>query len=146
MTRPLRLPTAMSEVDDIKRRLFDLERKVGLTQSDTRPTTEPEIVVFSQGGDATAVSTTEVSGRYHPLLRRKLSYVLCTLATSGSTTTTVSIKKNGTEITTVSLASSDTFEEKTLSTVFAAATDYLTVAATAAGTGAEGLTVQAKFI
>ena len=144
--RGVRVPTPRSVNADVDRRLYDLERAVKANASSSRPVEEPELIVFSQGGDATAVSTSEVSGRYYPLRRGKLAFVLCTLTTAGSSSTVVSIKKNGSEITTVTLASSDTFEAKTLATTFSVGVDYLTVAATTAGTGAEGLTVQARFV
>lgn len=141
--RSVRLPTPLSEFTDIKKRLYDLERKLrGLT----RPDVEPETIVFNQGGDATSVTTTEVSGRYYPRRKGTLAYLLVSLTTSGSTTTTVSVKKNGAEITTVSLGSGVTLASKTLSTRFSIGGDYLTVSASAAGTSAEGLTVQAEFV
>lgn len=45
MTRPVRLPTASSEVADLKRRVFDLERRVRSSQTDTRTDVDRSSVV-----------------------------------------------------------------------------------------------------
>lgn len=144
--KTVRLPTPLSELTDIKRRLYDLERRLRGLSGSTRPDVLSETIVFSQGGDTTAVTTTEVSGRYYPRRRSTLGFLLVSLTTSGSSTTTVSVKKNGVEITTVSLGSAVTLATKAVTTSFSLGVDYLTVAASAAGTNAEGLTVQAEFV
>lgn len=141
MTRPARLRTPQSEIQELKDRVYSLERRVRSSQSDTRPDLPPEIVTFNHEG-ALTVST---SDPYVPQERGTLSTVACVLGTAGSSSTVVSIKKNGSEITTVTLASSDTYEQKNIGTKFAVDTDKLTIGITTAGTAADGLVVIATF-
>jgi hypothetical protein len=120
-------------------RLHELETRRQSAQQ--KPASEDELIVFSHAG-ALATST---SGPYVPLRKGRLFYVLCVLGTAGSSSTVVSIKKNGSEITTVTLASSDTIEAKNLSTSFAVGADKLTIGITTVGTGAADLTVECRF-
>lgn len=98
-------------------------------------------IFFSMAG---AVST----GSFGPAVARyssTLVEVQCLLTVSGSTSTVVSIRKNGTEIGTVTLAAGETTHTTAFSTAFVSKTDVLTAAVTTAGTSASTLTVIARF-
>lgn len=142
MTRPVRLPTSRTEIEDLKRRVYDLERRIKSSSLNSRPTGPPEIFVFNYNGALTASE----SDRYYPLLNSNLSFVLLSLSTAGSSSTVVDVNRNGSQIAQVTLASSDQFEVKTLGDIYDVKTDYLTFEVTTVGTGAAGLVCQGVFL
>lgn len=141
MTRPARLRTPQSEIQELKDRVYALERKIRGAQTDSKPDLPPEIIVVHYRD-----LSTDVSDPYRPQRRSRLATVACCLADAGSSSTVVSIKKNGSELTTVTLASSDTYETKNIGTRFAVGVDEYTIAPTSLGTGAAGLVVIAVFV
>lgn len=99
-------------------------------------------LVFSQPA---AVSVNE-SGRYYPPENKTVEYVWVSLGDDGSTSTVVEFRKNGTAFKTLTLVASDFVEGSTTDTQLAGPiTDYLTVATTSAGSGAQKLTAGVKF-
>lgn len=141
MTRPARLRTPQSEIQELKDRVYALERKVRSSQTDSTLDLPPEIVVFNLNGTLSVVT----SDPYVPQKRSRLATVACVLGAAGSSSTVVSIKKNGVELTTVTLASSDTYEPKNVGTRFGVGVDKLTIGVTTAGTSAAGLVVIGVF-
>lgn len=140
MTRPVRLPTPRSEVDDLKRRVFDLERRTGVSSSDTRPEATVETAQWSQYGTVTL--TTAADATAHRVRKGgTIREIYGSLSTAGSSSTVVTVYKNGVSIGTVTLASSDATETDTITAVSVAPGDKLTARVTTAGTGAAGLSV-----
>lgn len=70
--------------------------------------------------------------------------VAVSLGTAGSSTTTVTVMKNGNVIATVTLAAGATFKLTKVTSDFTGNQDALTVAVTGAGTGALDLDVQVR--
>ncbi len=73
---------------------------------------------------------------------RSLSVMTADLTVSGSSTTTVSIEKNGVSVATLSLVAGDIYESTAVAIDVAAGSDTLLARVTAAGTGAQTLVVQ----
>lgn len=89
---------------------------------------------------STTAITTAVSNPQRAKYGGTLGDVLCLLGTAGSTSTTVTIYKDGASVGTCVIASSAVLGTATLNTAIAS-TDIITVAATTIGTGAAKLTV-----
>lgn len=115
------------------RRSVDAERPSGAA---SRPS-----VVFSLPGSVAA----STSGPWVADAGTTLVSVRALLGTAGSSSTTVVVKVNGTSVGTVTLASGDTSERADINAALVADTDVVTMAVTAAGTGAADLTVIARF-
>lgn len=100
---------------------------------------------FSYGNFDTAVAVSESSSY---TLRRSgpLGVWVATLEAAGSSSTTVDVKLEGVVLDTVTLASTDTYEELDLTGEWGSAGERLRVEVTAAGTGAEGLVVLAPIV
>lgn len=139
MTRPVRVPTSKSEVDELKRRVYDLERIVKAGNR-TTPQGEPtvETIPFAQFGDVTLTDAGD-STAWRVRVGGKIREIYASLSTAGSSSTVVTAYKNGVSIGTVTLASSDTTETDTITTVSVGPGDKITVRVTTAGTGAKGL-------
>lgn len=122
----------------------------GLPRSSTKPpapTPTPVVpfYTFHYGNKDTAVAVAE-SGSYRLRRSGPLGIWFITLETAGSSTTTVVVKRNGSTVGTENLVSTDDYEELDLSAVNGEIGDKISVAITAAGTGAEGLVVLAPII
>jgi hypothetical protein len=103
---------------------------------------QPEIAVFSYPGTLVAGAG---SGRYYPNKSVRRVRVLASLGTAGSTATTFTIYKNGASIGTVTIASGANDGSAELATTLSPNVDYLTVATTAAGSGAADAVVRAAL-
>jgi hypothetical protein len=99
---------------------------------------------FSNGDENTAPTVAE-SGVYELRASDYLGVWIARLKVSGSSTTTVLVKQNGTTIGTFSLTSGLTRLELDLSAEFGEAGDDMTCETTAVGTGAKGLTILAPI-
>ncbi len=100
-----------------------------------------ELPPFSLPGPVTVAE----SGRYYPAIQRRVVQIAASLSTPGTSTTTVEWRKNDGVAATLSLASGVSLVTATVS-VDMADTDYLTMATTAAGTGAKGLVVHSRAV
>ena len=89
-----------------------------------------------------ATVAVEASPRWQPDKAMRLTQIDATLDTPGSSTTTVVVKKNGSTVATLTLASGIYHQTNLPVDVSLSTTDYLTVETTAAGTGAKNLNVQ----
>lgn len=142
MTRTNQLPDQARDIADLKRRVYNLERRIndnvsgGGTGGDTI-----RIGWFVDGPLTTGTS------RGFPLGTND-SYTLteldATLDTAGSSSTVLSIRRNGTEFATMTLASTVTSMSLTLAIAYVVG-DIYTIAITTVGTGAEGLQTFARF-
>ena len=86
----------------------------------------------------------EASPRWQPDKTMRLTQIDMTLDTPGTSTTTVVVKKNGSTVATLSLASGKYHQTALLWDVSLTTADWLTVETTAAGTGAKNLSVQMR--
>ena len=89
-----------------------------------------------------ATVAVETSPRWSPDKTVRICQVDATLDTPGTSTTTVVVKKNGSTVATLSLASGIYHQTALLTDCSLTAFDWLTVGTTAAGTGAANLNVQ----
>lgn len=141
MTIHRRRPKATAAVTN-QRDIKAIQRRLRTSGGDTRPTrTEPLEAVFSHAG----TPSTEPSARWYPRRTARLVSVLASLATAGSSSTVVTVYVNGGGQGTVTLGSGVNKATAVFDDVLVADADYLTVAATTVGTGAEDLTVQARL-
>lgn len=125
-----------------QRDIKTLQRRLRTTGSDTRPASaEPIEAVFSHKG----TPSTDESGRWYPRRTATLRNVFVSLGTAGSTNTVVTVYVNGGSQGTITLGNGVNKSYAAFDDVLVADTDYLTVAATTVGTGAEDLTVQARL-
>ena len=99
-----------------------------------------EVVTPSTFSQATVA--VEGSARWSPDKTVRITQVDATLDTPGTSTTTVVVKRNGSTVATLSLASGIYHQTALLTDVSLTAFDWLTVETTAAGTGAKNLNVQ----
>lgn len=100
-----------------------------------------EIPPFSPIAEAVAVSA---SRKWFARVPYQLVQVLASLLVAGTTTTTIEVRKNGVAVATLSLLSGEVGPKTVdLLSDFGVA-DALTVAVTAAGTGASGLVVEPR--
>lgn len=141
MTDSLNSPGIAARIDRLIRRVEDLERRLRARSTDRPADAEPLEAPFFHGGP---LSTT-TSGRWYPRRTATLSQVWCSLDTAGSTSTVVTVYVNGGSQGTVTIPGSANTGSATFDDVLVADADYLTVAATTVGTGAEDLTVQARL-
>lgn len=137
MGSTLLLPEIGRILAGFERRLAIIERRIR-----TPPTfpTETELI-FSLPG-VVLVST---SPKAYLRADSRLVNIVCSLGTTGTSTTTVQIKKNGSTIATVTLTSGVGFSRIRAGETFIADSDAVTVNVSGAGTGAAGLIVQLRF-
>lgn len=141
MTIHRRRPPATAAATN-RRDIGVLQRRLRTAGGDTRPPkAEPLEAVFSHAGTPT---TTE-SGRWYPRRTATLTDVFVSLGTAGSSNTVVTVYVNGGSQGTITLGSGVHSAHGTFDDVLVDDTDYLTVAATTVGTGAEDLTIQARL-
>jgi len=132
---------------EVRRILADLTRRVGILERRINPTAVTAAggtngdVVFSHAGGL-------VSGTESPPVKLRYSGFLATLAvalgTAGSSSTTIEVKKNGTVIATVVVASS-VADSVVAVGVRVYAEDRLSLTVVTAGTGAADMTAAARF-
>lgn len=115
-----------------------------------------------RGGDAPAARTDSIFTRfthsgpvsvgddlspaYEPAHRQTLLGARGRLADAGSSTTTVTVYKNGSSIGAISWGSGETLSVDTFDVGFSADTDLLQVMCTAAGTDAAGISIRFEFM
>ncbi len=127
----------LRELTEVKRRLRDLERHRRVDDASRR-----ESVVF----DFPGTLNTTASDEWEPDVPVRLVSVVCRLKTAGTSSTVVTIYRNGVALSpTITLASGVKRAQAAYLTAFQPTQHYLTVAATTLGTGAAGLTVKARF-
>jgi len=135
-----RPPQPRSELVEHGRRIDDLYRRI---KGEDRPEPWVEVIPFSAPG-AFAVN---VEGVSTPKRGHLLAEVELLLVTAGSSTTTVTIYKNGVSQGTASLASSDDGPTPTaFEVVFSPRNDRLGAKVTTKGTGSAGLTINCHFL
>lgn len=106
--------------------------------------TDSAYVLFSHDGPVAVAA--DLSNVYEPAVRLTLLGARSRLATAGSSTTTVTIYKNGSSIGTISWGSGETLSVTTFEVGFVADTDLLQVRCTTAGTDAKGISIRFKFM
>lgn len=99
--------------------------------------TAPE-VLFSHAGALTATT----SPRWYSRHGGRLVKVVVSLATAGTSTTTVTIYRNDVSVGTVDLLSGEQYKTLTLNVALVADVDHLRVGVTTVGTGAKDINVQ----
>lgn len=130
---------------DLRRILGDLASRVGVlerrvTARAASVDTSQEIIFSYAGALATGTS---------PPVRvwqgGNLAVIAVTFGTAGSTSTVLTVKKNGTSVGTVTVPSSTTLYNGAVTARFAADVDVLTLTVTTVGTGAADMTATARF-
>lgn len=106
----------------------------------TAPMLSQPYMPFSYGNSTVAPTVSE-SGKYELNVAGPLGIWIAKLSTAGSSTTTATVKQNGTVVGTINLASTVTRNTVDLSSILGSVGDDITVACTAVGTGALGLIV-----
>lgn len=137
MTGHLVPPRSGEQISQTKTRVHDLERR--LSRGSITPL--GYIAKFSLHG-VLYVSTSGVDA--HPTGAR-LTLVYGYLDTAGTTTTTVSLLKNGVNFGYLKFLSGVTYNELVVSTAFSARKDEFQVALTTAGTGARSISIFGEF-
>lgn len=137
MTGSLVPPRSAEQISRTKSRVTDLERRLA------RPNPSPTgyVAKFSLHGSL-YISTSGIDS--HPTGGRLL-HVYGYLDVAGSTTTVVSLLKNGTSFGYLKFPSGVTYNEYVVSIDFSARKDEFQVSITSAGTGAKSLSVFGQF-
>ena len=138
MSGTISRPDWASAISDLTRRIGVLERRV--------PTGPPAVdssqeIIFSYTGTVAASTSPPV----RVWRGGNLSVVAVTFATAGSTSTVLTVNKNGTAVGTVTVPASTTLYNGDVSARFIADVDVLTLTVTTAGTGAADMTATARF-
>lgn len=123
------------DIDVIRRRL---RTSGGQTRDEIDDA--PLEATFSHAG----TPTTATSGRWYPRRTARLTDVVVSLGTAGSSSTVVTVYVNGGSQGTITLGSGVNKATGTFDDVLTT-DDYLTVAATTVGTGAANLVVQSHL-
>lgn len=137
MTEKLNRPSAIREISTTKHRVHTLERRLFGQGAQTNG----YVAKWSLGGP---LYISESGPEIHPRGGRLLA-IYAGLRDAGTTTTTLSIRKNGSEIAQLNLLANVTYNEVQVSVPFAARFDTATVAITAAGSGANSISVFGVF-
>jgi len=130
---------------DLRRILGDLATRIGIlerriTTAAASVDTSQEIVFSYAGALATGTSPPVRVWRGGNLV-----VVAVTFGTAGSTSTVLTVKRNGTSVGTVTIPSSTTAYNGNVVARFAADSDTLTLTVTTVGTGAADMTATARF-
>lgn len=137
MSEYLKKPTQAGQISNTKSRVHTIERR--LRDQPRKPAVY--IAKWSLGGP---LYESESGFEVHPsggiLIR-----VYATLLIAGTTTTTLSFKKNGSIFTTLNMTSGLVFNETMISVPFAASADLLNVEITTVGDDAETISVFGEF-
>lgn len=139
MTRALLPPELEREIESLKIRVSDLERRLRRFEEERPPET-----IYSLPGEVYATT----SNRWYPRADEKVIELLVSLVTSGTTPTVVSILKNDVEVREIEVPAGQGAESPVV--VNAAIElqrngDDLRVQVVEGGDGASGLTVQARL-
>lgn len=138
MTQGLLPPEFEREIARLKKRVSDLERLLNEVTSGARDHGLP----FVLAGTLYVVE----SPPWTPRFATRAVDVILLLGTAGTDTTSVEVRKNGNVLGSgMGLESGETIKRYTISSPFTPNEDLLTVAVTAAGTGAEDLDVIVRF-
>lgn len=133
---PLRPPAPQARTADVDRRLKRVEQRRGDMPTGGWEHQE----TFSFAGQLEASE----SGRWYPRHNCTLIEVPVTLDTAGTSNTVVSVRVNGVEVSTITLGSGDEQALGLFGEELTADVDYVTLAITTVGTGAENLVAQAR--
>lgn len=137
MTKKVLVPDSRQQIRDIWLRLDALERRL-FRRRDSGITNE---VVFNLAGPIEE----STSGRWYLRESARLRHVVVSLATAGTTTSTVVVYKNDVVLLTIDLEAGVQLRKALSVTVFAADDDHVRVGLTDAAVDAEDLTVQLRF-
>jgi len=130
-TIALAVSKLLERVTRLERRLGSLEQRIGLPELD-----------FSFAG----VLFVAASPRWYCRLgRTTITEIVASVATPGTTTTTVAVKVNGTTTAATINLTAGVAHITVAATVLLGVDDYLTCSVTAAGTGAADLNIQVRF-
>lgn len=138
MSVPLLTPDLRRILTDLGSRLGILERRVADRAASVDDSQE---IIFSYAG--TLASGTSPPARVWR--GGNLAVVAVTFATAGSTSTVLTVNKNGTAVGTVTVPASTTVYNGDVIARFVADVDVLTLTVTTAGTGAADMTATARF-
>lgn len=141
MTASLDSPTLGRALRALERRVRDLERALTTRLPTTTPKSQRQEAVFSYAGTLTVAT----SPRWYPRTTARLTQVVASLATAGTSDTVVTVYVNGTSVGTLTLRSGVTKASGSFTSALTADTDHLRVGVTTVGTGAADLTVQARL-
>lgn len=137
MSEYLKKPSQAGQISSTKSRVHTLERR--LLGSPSKPAVY--VAKWSLSGP---VRISTAGYEVHPY-GGTLVRVYATLLVAGTTTTTLSFRKNDTEIGTLRLTSGVKINEAYVSVPFSANSDLFNVAITTAGTGAKLLAAFGEF-
>lgn len=138
MTKALLPPEYAREVGRLKNRVLALEKRLGELERGARDHGLPFVIdgaVFAKE-----------SPPWTPRFLTRAVDVIVLLGTAGTSTTSIELRKNGAAVGAgFALGSGEKMKRFSLSSPFTPDVDLLTVAVTAAGTGAEDLDVIVRF-
>lgn len=138
MSTSLLTPDLRKILGDLARRIGILERRITTAAASIDTSQE---IIFSYAGTLAASTSPPV----RVWRGGNLAVVAVTLGTAGSTSTVLDVQRNGTTIGTITVPSSTTIYNGTVSGRFVADSDTLALAITTAGTGAADMTATARF-
>lgn len=139
MSEKLLAPDLRRIIEGLTRRVAILERRI-TTSAATDAVPNDDIIFCYTGTLASASESPPVKLRYSGIL----SILAVGLATAGSTSTTLEVKRNGTVVATVVIPSGSADYGAHIGARFEAE-DRLTVRLASAGTGAADMTATARF-
>lgn len=138
--------TATLLTPDLRRILADLARRIGLLErrinSQAATVDESHEIVFSYAGALVAATTSPPARVWRG---GNLTVVAVSLGTAGSTATTLTVKRNGATVDTVTIPTGAVIYNGEVFARFAADSDRLTLTVTTVGTGAANMTAAARF-
>lgn len=123
----------------------ELARLASQARGESPPARTDSIFARFTHSGPVAVSAV-LSPAYEPPNRQTLLGARSRLAEAGSSTTTVTVYKNGSSIGSISWGSGETLSADTFDVGFSADTDLLQVMCTAAGTDAKGISIRFEFM
>jgi hypothetical protein len=132
-------PDVRRMLDDLKRRVGILERRVSVSATATGTPANDDLI-FSYAGALAAGESPPAKLRYGGFL----ATLSVALGTAGSSSTTLQVKRNGTVIATVVVPSSSADYGATVG-ARVSPEDRITVAITTAGTAAANMTAATRF-
>lgn len=139
MSEKLLTPEVRRMIGDLARRIGILERRISSTATGA-PTPVNTDLPFSYASTLTVSESPPAKLRWTGFL----TSIAVALGTAGSSTTTFTVKRNGTVIATVNLTTG-VADLTVVIGVRVYAEDRLSIAITAAGTGAADMTATARF-
>lgn len=138
MSVSLLTPDLRRILDGFANRIAVLERRISARAASVDDSHE---ILFSYAGALAATTSPPV----RVWRGGNLTVLAVTLGTAGSTSTVLTIEKNGTSVGTVTIPSSTTVYNGPVAARFSADGDVLTLTVTTVGTGAADMTATARF-